>query len=100
MWLFINYDKDFNGLLTFQEVRNGIEQYDAPLVLSLEETQWLQWSADFVANPILDEYDLKQWFSMCMMHDVFMYYKQSAFTSFISEPKLLMAMYQLGYRTT
>lgn len=100
MWLFINYDKDLNNILTFQEIRNGIEQYDPPLTLSLEETQWLQWSSDFVANPILDEYDLKQFFSMAMMHDVFLYYKQSAFTSFISEPKLLMAMYQLGYRTT
>jgi hypothetical protein len=37
-WLFINYDADMNNLLTFQEVRNGIEQYDPPLALSLEET--------------------------------------------------------------
>lgn len=100
MWLFINYDADYNNILTFQEIRNGIESYEPPLVLSMEETQWLQWSSDFVANPVLDSYDIKQWFSMSMFHDVFAYYKQSAFTSFISEPKLLMAMYQLGYRTT
>lgn len=37
---------------------------------------------------------------MSMFHDVFEFYKQSAFTSFISEAKLLMSMYQLGYRTT
>lgn len=35
-----------------------------------------------------------------MFHDVFMAYKQSAFVSFITEAKLLMSLYQLGYKTT
>jgi hypothetical protein len=96
----MNYDVDMNNLLTYQEIRNGIEQYDPPLALTLEETQWMQWSQDFVSNPVLDEYDLKQWYSMAMMHDVFKFYKQSAFTSFITEAKIKMALYVLGYKTT
>jgi hypothetical protein len=34
----MNYDTDMNNLLTYQEIRNGIEAYDPPLALSLEET--------------------------------------------------------------
>lgn len=74
-WLFMNYDTDMNNLLTYQEIRNGIEAYEAPIPLTLEETQWMQWSQDFVSNPVLDEYDLKQWYSMAMFDNVFSFYK-------------------------
>jgi len=96
----MNYDTDQNNLLTYQEIRNGIEAYEAPIPLTLEETQWMQWSQDFVSNPVLDEYDLKQWYSMAMFDNVFSFYKQSAFTSFITEAKLRMGLYVLGYKTT
>ena len=58
-WMFINYDTDKNNLLTYQEIRAGIESYECPLSLTLEETQWVQWACDFVANPTLNEFDLK-----------------------------------------
>lgn len=99
-WLFINYDTNMNNMLTYQEIRNGIEAYEPPVPLTMEETQWMMWSQDFVSNPVLDEYDLKQWYSMCMMDNVFSFYKQSAFTSYITEAKLRMALYMLGYKTT
>lgn len=40
LWRFINYDANLNNLVSYQEIRSGIETYEAPLALTLEEQSW------------------------------------------------------------
>lgn len=98
-WYFLNADRDGNGLITYDELRETIRIYDPPIKFTSHEKQDLHYIKDFISTATINQLDLKQFYAMFMYKDAFEYYKMPNFNSFINEANLQKALYMLGFKT-